>query len=411
MKPKKLRIPRKGKNFAQKISDKKKLKPRTKESIKTRYFQKKKTYILILGLVILVPFCLFLLWLGFKIAKSYVIPIPETIGYFEAVTEWTDTSQISILAVDVTDLGKKSTTIDNLYYITLNTQNEILKVLSVPTNIYVDVAYGKGFYRLDKVYALGAIMEQRENMTLLKETFEKNFAVPVDRYIIVGEEFPQFLDKSIGFETSDINKESSFQDAVVTLLSQNRHLFQGIRGFLNALELKELSFGEVESNLSSREFIRLVRSLGLMSIEKAEGHEIGEDLLFVQEIEGNEETLLDTIKLDFFIQNNYYDYYVRQEHLKTKIFNGTSTPLVATKAARLVKNLGAEVIEVGNEDETDHSILKIAKEEAETETVRRLARFFDAEIEYIDVPEVERANIQLIIGKDWVEKMEGREEL
>ena len=111
--------------------------------------------------------------------------------------------------------------------------------------------------------------------------------------------------------------------------------------------------------------------------------------------------------MDFFIQTNFYDYLVRQERLKIKIYNATNTPQIASKASRLISNMGAEVIDLSNHENEKVSIIQVSSDMANSETVKRVRDAFRATIKIVQIDPIERADLKLIIGENWSFRMEG----
>ncbi|OGB76489.1 hypothetical protein A2476_03360 [candidate division CPR3 bacterium RIFOXYC2_FULL_35_7] len=302
----------------------------------------------------------------------------------------------------LSSLDKKTATVENIYLIEVDKENENLRILKIPNDIDVDVAKGMGEYRLDKVYALGAIQDKKENMTLFKDTIEKNFAIPIDRYIAVDSSFPQFIDDSINFNQKELNSS-----AVSDLLKNNKNILNGISGVFNILKLKEESQGYISTNLAASEFLLFGSTLGKIEGEKLSYREFSNDLYTETEEEDEKHKQLEQIKLDFFIQTNFYDYLVRQERLKIKIYNATNTPQIASKASRLISNMGAEVIDLSNHENEKVSIIQVSSDMANSETVKRVRDAFRATIKIVQIDPIERADLKLIIGENWSFRMEG----
>ena len=147
-------------------------------------------------------------------------------------------------------------------------------------------------------------------------------------------------------------------------------------------------------------------TLGRIEGEKLIYREFHDDLCVVTEEEKEKYKRIDQIKLDFFIQTNFYDYLVRQERLKIKIYNATNTPQIALKASRLISNMGAEMIDLSNIDNQKISIIQVSKDKVNSETAKRIQSVFGAKIEVIELDPVERADLKLIVGENWVVKME-----
>ncbi|KKP69920.1 hypothetical protein A2X44_01780 [candidate division CPR3 bacterium GWF2_35_18] len=364
--------------------------------------RKKRTFLISILLIILLPLLGLILWQGVRITKIMLKPFDLALGNFERNTTWKGKTQLNILFLVLSSLDKKTATVENIYLIEVDKENENLRILKIPNDIDVDVAKGMGEYRLDKVYALGAIQDKKENMTLFKDTIEKNFAIPIDRYIAVDSSFPQFIDDSINFNQKELNSS-----AVSDLLKNNKNILNGISGVFNILKLKEESQGYISTNLAASEFLLFGSTLGKIEGEKLSYREFSNDLYTETEEEDEKHKQLEQIKLDFFIQTNFYDYLVRQERLKIKIYNATNTPQIASKASRLISNMGAEVIDLSNHENEKVSIIQVSSDMANSETVKRVRDAFRATIKIVQIDPIERADLKLIIGENWSFRMEG----
>src|SRR3989339_70298 len=402
-----LKMIKKRKSFAKKIINPK---PRYIEKRGNRKIgvtversrRKKRTFLISILLIILLPLLGLILWQGVRITKIMLKPFDLALGNFERNTTWKGKTQLNILFLVLSSLDKKTATVENIYLIEVDKENENLRILKIPNDIDVDVAKGMGEYRLDKVYALGAIQDKKENMTLFKDTIEKNFAIPIDRYIAVDSSFPQFIDDSINFNQKELNSS-----AVSDLLKNNKNILNGISGVFNILKLKEESQGYISTNLAASEFLLFGSTLGKIEGEKLSYREFSNDLYTETEEEDEKHKQLEQIKLDFFIQTNFYDYLVRQERLKIKIYNATNTPQIASKASRLISNMGAEVIDLSNHENEKVSIIQVSSDMANSETVKRVRDAFRATIKIVQIDPIERADLKLIIGENWSFRMEG----
>ena len=171
--------------------------------------------------------------------------------------------------------------------------------------------------------------------------------------------------------------------------------------------MKEESQGYISTNLAASEFLLFGSTLGKIEGEKLSYREFSNDLYTETEEEDEKHKQLEQIKLDFFIQTNFYDYLVRQERLKIKIYNATNTPQIASKASRLISNMGAEVIDLSNHENEKVSIIQVSSDMANSETVKRVRDAFRATIKIVQIDPIERADLKLIIGENWSFRMEG----
>ena len=388
--------------------EKEKLKKRKKAaSLQTRTRrekrEKRKKLFKIFPLLVLVAVVLFFVLYKVVVSgKVFLQPFPKAIGHFEPTYEWRSDNQWNLLFVTVDDLEKKSAEVTGLYLSEFDPANKSWRILEIPVDIVVDAVGGRGEYKLSKIYALGAIQDQRENMLFLKDTFEKEFALPVDRYFIVDDRFDQFLKDQFG-----IQKVENFED----FFEENKPLFSGLRGVLNLFELKKNASTYFATNLSSKEFFQIGKVMSKVTPEKMSYTKMGEELLSKgdKNVDENEDGYyLNKIKLDLFLQNDFYDYVVRQEMKKVKVLNGSKVPKVAAQAARTIVNWGGELVETGNTELSDRVVIQVDTESKDSETIKRLQAFFGGKVDVVEISVIERAEIRVILGNNWVEKVYGR---
>lgn len=402
---KRMKLVRK-RSFAQKIA-KEKLKSRKPLSAKERATKKKKVLWIILLTIFVVPVLSLLLWLGFSLARVMLTPFNEAMGSFPTDFTWNGNQQLNLLVIRLSEVEKKNADIKSLYLVQIDRENKNIRILEIPTDIDVEVARGMGEYRMSKVYALGAIADKKENVVLVRDTLGKNLAVSVDRYIAIDEEIMDVLTK-IGFKLPSIPPKSSKSEQFNQIFQTNGHIISGIKGWFNIMKFKEYSQNSLFTNLKPQEYLLLVNSVGRMEVEKLSFSQFPEDFMVEEKIDEENHKRIDQVKSDFFIRNNFYDYLVRQEGMKIKVFNGTDFPQIAAKASRIVSNLGMEVIDLGNWDKVEENLIYVDSDYLNQASVKRLQIVFNCRIVTVKMGETERADIKLIIGNEWMRKMEGK---
>lgn len=382
-------------------------------SVKKKEAKKQKIIRWFLGLLFLIPLLVFGSIQVIKILQIYLQPFPQAIGSFSRGTTWDSHSQINLLLGELDNLSQKSARVENLYLVEFNAENSRLRVLKIPVEVYVEVAYAsQNEYQISNTYALGAIQDKKENMTLLKDTLEKNLALPIDRYLFVDSHWWDFFAENLSVKDESWRNESEFNQKFRSFFSITKNYFTGFNGFFRLLKLKERADGHFMTNLSSWEYFNFSQTVAQVNEEKATFSEIGGDFLDKsKDLEENDQSRFNVIKLDLFLQNNFYDFDISQERLRVKVLNGTGRPQIASHAARFVENLGAKMIETGNATETDTKIpiIQVGKSYEKSATVKKIQQIFGADIQIEEIPEIERTDIKLIIGLDWAEKMDGKE--
>lgn len=246
---------------------------------------------------------------------------------------------------------------------------ESLTLIPIPKGTYLEVTHGYGKYRVEAISSLGEI-EKREN--LLKETIQENLGVPVEGWINI------------------VNSKLKIVNSKETLLNK---LGEQIR-----------SVGK--TNFSPWDLIRL-----WWKIRKVKGGEVEvvdlAKLNVFSEIKLADGTTVfepDPARLDPVMQKFLPDFALKKENLSIEVLNGTLHPGLAEKGARLLTNIGGEVVAVGNSEEASQkSKVKSPKSKRNSYTISKIKRIFTAEWE--EKKEEGRAEITVILGEDYWQKL------
>jgi LytR cell envelope-related transcriptional attenuator len=108
------------------------------------------------------------------------------------------------------------------------------------------------------------------------------------------------------------------------------------------------------------------------------------------------------IMTDELVNQYLFDEKIVNEGLSIAVLNASGVANLATKAARIINNLGGEVSMVSNQDQSDQSQLLVRdKSLLNSETINKLKDVF--EIQVIKVASVEeyRADLVLVISEDY----------
>lgn len=113
-------------------------------------------------------------------------------------------------------------------------------------------------------------------------------------------------------------------------------------------------------------------------------------------------------KLDLKLSGVFKDANIFSEHLRIEVLNGSGKPEMANRGARLIANLGGAVIVIGNsEKESGPCEIKAPAKTFKSQTAQRLKKIFNCR-EILLKPGESRADLQLIIGLDYWQKLNQR---
>lgn len=251
-------------------------------------------------------------------------------------------------------------------------------VINFPDNILMDVADGFGQWEVRSVYSLGQ-SDSENGWELLEQTVSGFLGVPVDGFL----EFKNNFSKTDPFD-------------LVKKYQQN--ILSGIGDISN-----------IQTSLTPIELIRLKFYLTQVRFDKIKNIDLGKgDILAQSRLnDGTVVYLADPTKIDSTL-TSFTDPTIRNEHMTIAVFNATNYPQLAQKAARIITNLGGNVIITANAEKSYLKTQVIGKKSA---TLDRLKQIFDldcAKDPKCDKigPDVEvgRAQINIILGEDFYKR-------
>lgn len=256
-------------------------------------------------------------------------------------------------------------------------KSEKITLIDIPDNTYLQVAKGFGNWELRSVYNLGGNI-------LLRDTLSNFFALPIDGYL--------------NFSSSNSQKESL---ELVTELRKNPFFIITI-------------LSAVKTDLSPFELLRLQMGLSKVRFDKVRHIKLDSVVLDEEMLaDGSQVLVADPVKLDSIL-SELVDPSIQSEHLSIAVFNSTDSPGLAQKAARLITNIGGDVIITANAQNNFKQTRVYGKE---SKTLERMKQIFEnacqnrtksPNCDKID-PNLEelvssRAKINIFLGEDYIEK-------
>ncbi len=233
--------------------------------------------------------------------------------------------------------------------VSFSPKNGKITVVNIPDQTYLPVSGGYGNWQLGSVYDLGGV-------EVLKETLSQFFGLPVDGYVE-------------GDLMGDIGKLPS-----------------------------------LKTDLTLLELLRLKLGLSGVRFDKIEKINLAEVLDKQTLADGTQVFVSDPVKLDAKL-TGLVEPLITSEQQAIAIFNVTDHPGLAQKAARLVTNIGGEVIIVANGQDAFKTTTVVGKS---SKTLERLKAIFESKYGNIDSVSnssvSSRAQINLFLGEDYFEK-------
>lgn len=259
-------------------------------------------------------------------------------------------------------------------FFSYNPQEKKIRIINLPDNLEVDVPFGMGRWQLSSVFDLGESEKKGGGTFLLKKTLSNFLGVPLDgvlRFEFGGNQFEKFR--------KEINIYA---------------LLKNIKSDLSLIDILKLKFALSSVRFDKVEVIKLVDLYILDEASLADGTKV---------------YIGDSVKLDSVV-SGLSDPLISKEHKSVAVFNATDTPLLAQSAARLITNLGANVIVLANSAKfSERTYIQADK----SDTKNRLLQIFDPkgctydkECEKISTDDLGvssvRADIIVVLGRDYI---------
>lgn len=256
-------------------------------------------------------------------------------------------------------------------------KNEKITLINIPDNTYLQVAQEFGNWELRSVYNLGGEI-------LLRDTLSDFFALPIDGYL--------------NFSSSISQKESL---EIVTEIRKNPFFIIAV-------------LSSVKTDLSPFELLRLQMGLSKVRFDKVKHIKL--DDILDQEVlaDGSQVLIADPVKLDSIL-SELADPSIQSEHISIAVFNSTDSPGLAQKAARLITNIGGDVIITTN---AQNKFKETRVYGEQSKTLERLKQIFEnacqnrkksLNCDKIDSNLEElvssRAKINIFLGEDYLNKL------
>lgn len=264
-------------------------------------------------------------------------------------------------------------------FLSFNPKTEELTLINLPDNLLIEVPRGFGKWQVRSIFDLGQSNKKGDGVILLEQSVSALFGLPVDGTI----DFYKENDKSI-------------QDLV-----------EGFRKDINFFNI----LGNIKTDLTLLDLIKLKTSLSSVRFDKVKIVNLEDLFLLDREklADGTEVFMAEPTKLDSAVEDLADDYF-KQEYQGIAIFNATEKPMLATSVARIITNMGGNVIYVANSEK------KVPRTyiygDAKSKTYQRLLQIFDkgcSKDEKCDKVSIEelgsstsRANIVVVLGDDYL---------
>ncbi len=266
-----------------------------------------------------------------------------------------------------------------VFLASFNPQGKSLNVLLIPQGTFIETLHGYGPCRVESIYRLGEL--NKKGGELFQGSLQEYLGIPVDGYAVI----------------------SNFQLPISNSAKERKNS-------LSKLLLELLKKGE--TNLTKWDLVRLWWDFRNLHQEKINLVDLGQTSAS-QEVElpdGTKATKIDNERLVVVTSQLFADEKIKEEDLTVAVLNATDHPGLANKIALLIKNMGAQVVNIGEAEKLKSQISKAKcqvrsqKKEKNSYTVQKLKKTLNCEWGGEDL-ENQRSDVVLIVGEGYWEKL------
>jgi hypothetical protein len=271
---------------------------------------------------------------------------------------------------------------DDLSLINYDPVNSLVTVIKVPDDTQISLPKGYGNYPASSIYELGEAERPPVGASLIKASFAHLFGLPVDGFILV--------EKSEKFHT------------IEEFVEQSRH---------SPLSVVEL-VSHIKTDLSPLETFKLFAAINRLRQDKIQYVDIGRTNITESKLLPDTTRVLgiDSIHLDLFVRQRLKDQSMVADEISIAIFNATDHPGLAQEAARVITNLGGNVISVNNTSKLLETSQVIAAKNSKEKSRIRLSQMFAPQCvkggcsSDDDKVISSRADITVVLGEDYFKR-------
>ena len=318
-----------------------------------RFFQR-------LKLAVLLVLGVSLVWGTLYLWKFFTQPFASAASSFQNNESWDGKTPLNLMYLVVSDVSELAPTTHGVGLLTFNPTQGSFSAITVPST----------YPSLHNLYALGRLSEDRDGLRRVRDELADLMGVAINGYVLVGE-------AGLAKAGSLFPADGDVKDYIT---------FANLRYLPTVWEIGRQN---------------LLTDLGVGDILRIFWYIISLRSDNTNVLSLSPEVLQDQVLLDHKITPFLQDEQMVGEHLKIQILNGSGVPGVAAQAARIIKNLGGEVIRVDNYERRDLVKGFLVTDSSGTYTAAQLSKIFNlADSRPPRSGSEARANTTVILGLD-----------
>lgn len=333
------------------------------------------------ALSLLVVFLSYQFWNFLSFVKSPLSQAPNTSVKSHL---WDRKHQLNFLLLQFDDMEKTDGKVVFASLAFFDPASSKLQFLIIPVDI--------SFLAQDSYVTLQSYSNPAQNMDLLLEIISENLALPIDGYLVTDQKGLNVINADIRYDRAQ-GIEEGFGD-------WQRALFSW-RNLLHLKRLKTDLYQYLWTDFSPQEIFALLWGVRTINSQDLSFFEIKDNLTLEQNLpQTGKVVTIDTDAFDLLASKNFSEDAIQNERLTIEILNSTKISGLALETARLIKNMGGEVIEVGNQSqEKTETYIEVFVDKPENYyTLARLAQILNCTVVNGNPEDQLRAQIRIVLG-------------
>lgn len=234
-----------------------------------------------------------------------------------------------------------------------NPLDKKISLINIPNETFINVPADYGNWQVRSIFKFGESLEQPLGNKLLKESIAEALGIPLEGYLM-------------------INTTES-----LTTLQIVEKIRQGPIAFLSSIK-------DIKTDLNFIELVKLSSGMAGVRFDKVKEINLQELAVLEEQSlpDGSRVLVPDYVRLDSVL-SSFHETNFLTERASVAVFNATDTPGVAQKVARMITNMGGNVIISTNAEIKRDKTIVIASDNSElvqqTDTYKKIAKIFSSD--------------------------------
>lgn len=266
-------------------------------------------------------------------------------------------------------------------------------ILTIPANTIFEVPYGYGAYMASSIYRLGELDDKRRRGELFSRSTEDSLRILIDSYLVVKKGNFSFPIKTA--DDIKVFKNNNFSLIKLPLLFwESLNPNKSFESNLSLLDLLTLFFK-----------IRSLRSDQIDLISVAQTEVLKDKKL----PDGTDVKTIDDEIFDFVLDDAFVDMSIRKEFTSLEVVNATDKDKLATQIAKVLKNLGVNVVSKATAAKTESFACKLQilnSSASKSKVLNKIKDHYHCQVENsfnTNKPgETDTADIRLVLGEGFI---------